>query len=64
MRLVDVVLASALLGLTLGLLHTGLPGFGVRAGNAQVAASDCGQSVCERITWLRTPLMRRTTSAE
>lgn len=65
MRLVDVVLASALLGLTLGLLHTGLPGFGARAGgNAEVATSDCGHSVCERITWLRTPLMRRTTSAE
>ena len=65
MRLVDVVLASALLGLTLGLLQTGLPGFGARAGgNAQVVAHDCGQSACERITWLRAPLLRRATSAE
>ena len=63
MRLVDVVLASALLGLTLGLLHTGLPG--ARAsGDTQVASSDCGRAMCERITWLRTPLMRRSTSAE
>ena len=63
MRLVDVVLASALLGLTLGLLHTGLPGARA-AGETQVASSDCGRSMCERITWLRTPLMRRSTSAE
>ena len=63
MRLVDVVLASALLGLALGFVHTGLPG--ARAsGDAQVASSDCGRSICERITWLRTPLMRRSASAE
>ena len=63
MRLVDVVLASALLGLTLGFLHTGLPGAHA-SGEAQLASSDCGRSICERITWLRTPLMRRTASAE
>ena len=63
MRLVDVVLASALLGLALGFVHTGLPG--ARAsGDTQVASSDCGRSMCERITWLRTPLMRRSASAE
>jgi hypothetical protein len=62
MRLVDVVLAGILLGLTLGVLQTGLPG--ARAGNAPVAANDCGQSMCERITWLRTPLMRRMASGE
>ena len=63
MRLIDVVLGGVLLGLALGFVHTGLPG--ARAfGEAQVAASDCAQSMCERITWLRTPLLRRATSAE
>ena len=63
MRLVDVVLASALLGLALGFVHTRLPG--ARAsGDAQLASNDCGRSMCERITWLRTPLMRRSASAE
>ena len=63
MRLVDVVLASVLIGLTLGLVHIGLPG--ARAsGETHVAASDCGQSMCQRMTWLRAPVMRRTTSAE
>jgi hypothetical protein len=63
MRLVDVVLVSIVIGMSLGLLHTGLPG--ARAfGAAQVAASDCAQSMCERITWLRAPLLRRATSAE
>jgi hypothetical protein len=63
MRLVDVVLASVLLGLVLGIAHTGLPGFGADAGPAKVAASDCSQSMCERITWLRVPLMRAPTQA-
>ena len=54
MRLVDVVLASALLGLALGFVHTGLPGASA-SGEAQLASSDCGRSMCERITWLRTP---------
>jgi len=63
MRLIDVVLGSVLLGLALGFLHTGLPS--ARAfGETQVAASDCGRSMCERITWLRTPLLRRNSSAE
>ena len=63
MRLVDVVLASALLGLALGFVQTGMPG--ARASSdAQLASNDCGRSMCERITWLRTPLMRRSASAE
>jgi len=63
MRLVDVVLVSVVIGMVLGFLHTGLPG--ARAsGTARVAASDCAQSMCERITWLRAPLLRRATSAE
>lgn len=61
MRLVDVVLASALLGLGLGLLQTGLPGAG--AGNG-AAAADCAATKCERIAWLRTPAMRRTSYSE
>lgn len=62
MRLVDVVLASALLGLGLGLLQTGLPG--ARAGNAEVAATGCAAAKCERITWLRTPMMRRASYSQ
>jgi hypothetical protein len=61
MRLVDVVLASALLGLGLGYLQTGLPG--ARAGNT-AAAADCATTKCERIAWLRTPAMRRTSYSE
>lgn len=61
MRLVDVVLASALLGLGLGLLQTGLPG--ARAGNG-AAAADCATTKCERIAWLRTPAMRRMSYSE
>jgi hypothetical protein len=62
MRLVDVILASVLLGLGLGLLQTGLPG--ARASNLDAAAAHCGQSKCERITWLRTPMLRRTSYSE
>jgi hypothetical protein len=61
MRLVDVVLASVMLGLVLGLVHTGLPS--LKASEAKAAASDCGKSMCERITWLRTPLMRGAAQA-
>jgi hypothetical protein len=60
MRLVDVVLASALLGLGLGLLQTGFPG--ARANDT--AAADCATAKCERIAWLRTPAMRRTSYSE
>ena len=62
MRLVDVVLASALLGLGLGFLQTGLPG--ARAGNSAAAATDCATAKCERVAWLRTPAMRRTSYSE
>ncbi len=63
MRLVDVVLASALLGLGLGLLKTGLPS--ASAGNAEaVAAVDCASTKCERLAWLRTPMMRRVAYSE
>ena len=63
MRLIDVVLISAVIGMILGLVQTGLPG--ARASSqTQTATSDCAQSMCERITWLRAPLLRRATSAE
>jgi hypothetical protein len=62
MRLVDVVIASVVLGAALGLLQTGLPG--ARSGDAQAKATDCGQSKCERVTWLRTPLTPRATYSE
>jgi hypothetical protein len=63
MRLVDVLLASMMLGLALGLVHTGLPGFGAHAGNAR-AAADCGRSKCERMTWIRTPMTARLSYSE
>lgn len=62
MRLVDVVIASLVLGAGLGLLQTGLSG--ARAADAQAKAIDCGQSRCERVTWLRTPLTPRITYSE
>jgi hypothetical protein len=63
MRLVDVVLISVTIGIMLGFVQTGLPG--VRAsGETRVAASDGAQSMCERIAWLRAPLLRRAASAE
>jgi hypothetical protein len=58
MRLVDVVLASVLLGLGLGLLQTGFPRARA-ADSTEIAAKDCHQSACHRLTWLRTPMMRR-----
>jgi len=63
MRLIDVILISAVIGMILGFVQTGLPG--ARAsGETRVAASDCAQSMCERIAWLRAPLLRRAASAE
>ncbi len=63
MRLVDVLLASIMLGLAMGLVHTGLPGFGAHAGNPE-AGINCGQSKCERMTWIRTPLTPRLSYSE
>lgn len=63
MRFVDVVLASVLLGMVIGIAQHGLPGFGASAAPAKVAAHDCGKSMCERVTWLRTPLIRAQTQA-
>ena len=59
MRLVDVVLASVLIGLALGYLNMGNPDAAKAdgAGDTQLAASDSARSLSERITWLRTPAM-------
>jgi hypothetical protein len=58
MRIVDIVLASVLLGLAIGYLNMGSPDTAsAGAGNAQVAVSDSTR-VNERLTWLRTPAMR------
>ena len=66
MRLIDVILASALLGLALGYFNMDSPDVAKASvsGAASVAASECGQSACQRLTWLRTPAMRRTTYTE
>jgi hypothetical protein len=57
MRLVDVVLASVLVGLALGYLN--MPGPDAAradAGEAQATASDSARAT-QRLTWLRTPAM-------
>jgi hypothetical protein len=59
MRLVDVVLASVLLGLALGYWHMDRPDAARAgaAGTAQAIASDGNGAPNGRITWLRTPAM-------
>ena len=60
MRLTDVVLASVLLGLIVGLLQMTQPSAASASGVREV-----NTTVSERITWLRTPaLMRRTASLQ
>jgi hypothetical protein len=61
MRTIDVLVASALLGVTIGTL---LDEPGATAGNdtraaPPQAASTCDRLFCESMTWLRTPVMRR-----
>jgi hypothetical protein len=56
MRIIDIVLASVLLGLAIGYLSMG-SNDAASAGNAQVATSE-NPRVNERLTWLRTPAMR------
>ena len=63
MRLVDVVLASVLVGLVLGFLHVGIPGARADA-KREAFAGECSQSACHRLTWLRAPLLRRTGHGE
>jgi hypothetical protein len=61
MRIVDVLVASALLGVALGILVSGEPS-AARAGatiGAASPANTCERLVCESMTWLRTPVMRR-----
>jgi hypothetical protein len=66
MRLVDVVLAAMLLGLVLGYLNMDRPDI-ARAGGLTAAAapaSGCSEVVCQRLTWLRTPLTHRASYSE
>jgi hypothetical protein len=59
MRLIDVVLAGVLLGLIVGFVQMAQPG-AAKAGGTPEAQS----AVSERITWLRTPALRRTSSIQ
>lgn len=55
MRFIDIVLGCVLLGLIVVLLQVARPG-------AASAGEEARNMVSERITWLRTPVMRRTGS--
>jgi hypothetical protein len=57
MRLIDVVLGGVLLGLIVGYLQMVQPS----AASASVTP-EAQSSVTERITWLRAPALRRTSS--
>lgn len=59
MRLIDVVLAGALLGLIVGFLQ-------MQPGTASAnGVREANNTASERITWLRTPpLMRRTNAVQ
>lgn len=62
MRLIDVVLASVLIGLAIGFLHTAQPS---AASPGVEGARETRNAFSERITWLRTPaVMRRTASIQ
>jgi hypothetical protein len=54
MRLIDVVLASVLLGLVVGFFQLAQPG-AAKANSAREASN----AVSERMTWLWTPAMAR-----
>lgn len=56
MRLIDVVLASVLLGLVVGFIQLGQPGAAKANGVREAGVS-------ERITWLWTPAIARRTSS-
>ena len=61
MRVVAILVASTLAGLTLGIVSDAV-GATAREGTMVAAAragSHCGPAFCESIAWLRTPVMRR-----
>ena len=60
MRTIDVLVASALLGVTLGIVFDeprAAASSDTKVASAQVA-STCDRLFCESMTWLRTPVMR------
>jgi len=61
MRLIDVVLAGVLLGLIVGFVQMAQPGAASAGATHEAQAQN---SVTERITWLRTPALRRTSSIQ
>lgn len=59
MRLVDIVIGSVLVGAALGFTLPAHPSAATVSGGV-IATSTCNSFVCGRLTWLRTPLMRRS----
>jgi hypothetical protein len=55
MRLIDVVLGCVLLGLVVAFLQVVRPG---------TAGAEARSTVGERITWLRAPILRRTSAVQ
>lgn len=58
MRFIDVVLGCVLLGLFVGFLQIARPS------TASAGSSEAHNAVSERMTWLRMPVMRRTSSIQ
>jgi hypothetical protein len=60
MRLVDVLVGSVLIGAALGLVLPAQPSAATMPGAS--VASTCSSLLCQRITWLRAPLLRTARS--
>jgi hypothetical protein len=58
MRFIDVVLGCVLLGLVVGFLQIARPG------TASASSTEAHNAVSERMTWIRMPVMRRTSSIQ
>ena len=66
MRTINVLVASALLGATIGLLFdepSAAASNDTGVAPAQIASS-CDRLFCESVTWLRMPVMRRTSTSK
>ena len=60
MRILWIILASALLGMTLAILLVKADAAARGAPGAPAMASGaCERGLCESLTWLRAPVMRR-----